>query len=524
MTQITHEQARRYLLAAADDLLGDDERALLMAHLRECDSCGAEADALNALGTRLKQNFQARWDTQDGPSKNVLAYIQSQTRRIIMTNRINLGLKISAGIVGLFVLGLALNFVIGQLRDLSRPGSGPTATLTPHTPLGGLIAFVSEEDGNLEIYTMRPDGSEIINLTHNAAQDYLPTWSPDGKRIAFVSQRNGNPDIFIMNADGSGLIQLTDSPGNEEGDFSWSPDGQKIVYVTSDAGDPSLGGLMVVNTDGSGNLPLVQQMGSYVFPGWSADGKQIVYQKQDLTGTNAADRGTYVVDADGTNRRHLSELGMDPLRSQVAGLFYTVQQGYDSEDRATWRLYRFGADGAAPVELGFARTPIATWFNGTNVTYVVKSGTSWSWYQQGDTTSLSPLAKWDFAANCEGYDKDLYLNDANHRLSPDGRHEFVNVNCRENRSWFYLVNADGSQIRQLLKDPAINPPKVDFWIESWSPDGRYVILSTKSSQTKADSDFYLLDIEQALRDPSTKLVRLTDDGTSKYDAVWQPLP
>ncbi|MHC4335208.1 MAG: TolB family protein [Planctomycetota bacterium] len=66
------------------------------------------------------------------------------------------------------------------------------------------IAFVSERDGNSEIYVMNADGSAQKNLTNNPASDEAPNWSPDGKMIAFASFRDGNYEIYVMNADGSG--------------------------------------------------------------------------------------------------------------------------------------------------------------------------------------------------------------------------------------------------------------------------------------------------------------------------------
>ena len=50
----------------------------------------------------------------------------------------------------------------------------------PNLPDGTKIAFASSRDGNSEIYVMDEDGGNQINLTHNAASDSKPAWSPSG--------------------------------------------------------------------------------------------------------------------------------------------------------------------------------------------------------------------------------------------------------------------------------------------------------------------------------------------------------
>jgi TolB protein len=63
---------------------------------------------------------------------------------------------------------------------------------------------------------MNADGTGQTNLTKNVAGDWSPAWSPDGKKIAFVSQRDGNLEIYVMNADGTGQTRLTDNPAPDE--------------------------------------------------------------------------------------------------------------------------------------------------------------------------------------------------------------------------------------------------------------------------------------------------------------------
>ena len=114
----------------------------------------------------------------------------------------------------------------------------------------GRIAFVSDRDGNSEIYVMDADGNNQTRLTNNLLniEDNYPNWSPDGRQIAFVSNRDGNPEIYVMDANGRHQTNLTK---NKSGDFYpvWSPDGKKIAFISDRDGYLQL---YVMNIDGSG--------------------------------------------------------------------------------------------------------------------------------------------------------------------------------------------------------------------------------------------------------------------------------
>lgn len=92
----------------------------------------------------------------------------------------------------------------------------------PETTTRYKIAFMSERDGNREIYIMNMDGSGQVNLTNNPAADWLPSFSPNGSKIAFTSDRDGNNEIYIMNVDGSEQVRLTNNLANDYGP-SFSP-------------------------------------------------------------------------------------------------------------------------------------------------------------------------------------------------------------------------------------------------------------------------------------------------------------
>jgi Tol biopolymer transport system component len=85
------------------------------------------------------------------------------------------------------------------------------------SPDGSRIAFVTDRDGNFEIYVMNVDGTNTINLTNNPATEFNPTWSPLGTKILFSTTRDGNSEIYSMNPDGTSQTRLT---SNSVGDFN----------------------------------------------------------------------------------------------------------------------------------------------------------------------------------------------------------------------------------------------------------------------------------------------------------------
>jgi TolB protein len=81
--------------------------------------------------------------------------------------------------------------------------AGDSETNPQASPDGQQIAFMSQRDGNWEIYVVSLDGTGLRRLTYQAANDGLPAWSPDGRHIAFVSDREGQWAVWALDVQGA---------------------------------------------------------------------------------------------------------------------------------------------------------------------------------------------------------------------------------------------------------------------------------------------------------------------------------
>ena len=228
-----------------------------------------------------------------------------------------------------------------------RPGGADVPAgievTAPQVVLGtvtGSITFQSNRDGNDEIYVMNGDGSGLINLTNNPADDSAPFWSPDGKSIAFQSSRNGNSEVYVMSADGSNPTRLTNNPSDDAVD-GWSPDGKRILFHTARDGNYEI---YVMNADGSNQTNLTNSPADDEIPDWSPDGTKIAF-----TSDRDGNPEIYVMNADGSDpSRVTNSPGEDlfpywsPDGTSIA--FYSHRDG-NSE------LYRMNVDGSNQVNL-----------------------------------------------------------------------------------------------------------------------------------------------------------------------------
>ena len=160
-----------------------------------------------------------------------------------------------------------------KIMMIKKDGTG-LITLTDSTLNSGFPSF--SPDGKNIVYRAwgaKNDGLRILNLEDHSIRvlttdyDNLPFWSPDGKLISFTRKHeNNNFDIYTIRPDGTDLRQLTTSPANDA-HAMWTVDSKHLMWSSGIYGfkdeaalyDDTFqpyGAIFIMNTDGSGKKQL----------------------------------------------------------------------------------------------------------------------------------------------------------------------------------------------------------------------------------------------------------------------------
>src|SRR5829696_2386739 len=242
--------------------------------------------------------------------------------------------------IGLVAATAALALLVPSLASAATPGK---------------IAFFSDRVGepDRDIWLMSgADGSGLLNLTNDATfDDRDPAWSPDGKQIAFISDRDGDQEIWVMNADGSSPRQLT-FDDKDQFSVDWSPDGRQLVFNVDET--PGGNTINLINADGSNPHAIATPPTDSTYYGthFSPDGQWIVFTNDASGGNNDF---LALIKPDGTQLHNITSIdgyAPDFTADGKQIVFYSDQADADGDNE----IMSIKVDGTDLKQLTFTPT------------------------------------------------------------------------------------------------------------------------------------------------------------------------
>jgi TolB protein len=129
-------------------------------------------------------------------------------------------------------------------------------------------------------------------------------WTPEQGDLLFSSNRSGNGEIYILRAGSQEWANLTDNPASDNW-AEWSPDGKRILFQSQRNGNLDL---FAVNADGSDLVQLTDNAAHDYVASWSPVGDEIYFASWRREPGESEDAvHFYVMNPDGSNQRRLMD-------------------------------------------------------------------------------------------------------------------------------------------------------------------------------------------------------------------------
>ncbi|HVG00166.1 MAG TPA: hypothetical protein VND68_10035, partial [Chloroflexia bacterium] len=130
--------------------------------------------------------------------------------------------------------------------------------------------------GEHQIYTVRPDGTDLKGPLTTAGINLYPTWNKAADRIIFRSSRDtdveGQSELYIMGPNGENQVRLTKTtPPVAHNNPRISPDGSRILFGSSPDLVTGLSqDLFTIGLNGQDLRRITDYPGIETYPSWSA--------------------------------------------------------------------------------------------------------------------------------------------------------------------------------------------------------------------------------------------------------------
>lgn len=210
------------------------------------------------------------------------------------------------------------------------------------------LAFISDRDGDWDIYLLSPDGT-LKNLTEESSgHEYFMNFTFDGKAVAFYSSDSGEVTPALVQTDGTGFKTMSWmeafasmlAEGRTDSDPAWSPDSKQIIWSKM----RGLGvDLYLANADGSDEKSLVNKGPTDSAPAWSSDGKKLTF-----TADQSDQQNVYVLDLASAEAIRLTEDSWDfqPVWSMDGKQILFARDVDDALKEGTIPIYIMNSDGS----------------------------------------------------------------------------------------------------------------------------------------------------------------------------------
>jgi Tol biopolymer transport system component len=326
----------------------------------------------------------------------------------------------------LIVAGCATGSRATSVPPETSPAPTPTIAsspiaqpaLSPTPKVDGLLVFNAETADGRQLFTMRPDGRDLKQITHVKGDAVAAEWAPDGKRITFQINVNDECSIAFVDHDGANLSIVPRPEGACEGEPTFTPDGVRLVFGGADPASGN-GAIWSMKTDGTDRVEIGVGFGLAFAPKVSPDGATVSASGWNLVEAEGHYEGFFTMAIDGTNPRWVSP------------------------NWANFPEHDWSPDGQSIVvsdrlahELGPANIALLEAVHGSSVSHP-KFLTN---FERGDQRALTPS------------------------FSPDG--EWIIFRLRENDLFaLYRIRSDGSDLERMSDPSTFVPNEID-----WGPD------------------------------------------------------
>jgi RHS repeat-associated protein len=383
----------------------------------------------------------------------------------------------------------------GELLIVATSSSG-LAAITPPTPEASAITASADLKVNPSTNLLAMNNSFVISewrrkkeqglISDTSLPLFLPSLmdasptlllSQSSSQIVFASNRDGNAQLYLMNSDGSSQTRLTNNLANDESP-KWSPDNSCILFQ-SDRDNPysCLSEVYLMSADGSSQMRLSNNTEDDSYAVWSPDGSRIAFQ----SARNDLSYQVYMMNSDGSNQVNISNSNSNDGQPSWSPDGTRIAFTSDRDHPGTPSIYVMNSNGSSQTRLTFSAATIRDEQPAWSPDGVKLAFTS---------TRDSVVESWQ---------------------ETDDEGGVINRTLVRTNKEVYLMNADGSnQVRLTNSLGNDDSPQ-------WSNDGTKIVFRSERERDCYDpiEQVWVMNID------GSNQVDLSNNGYGDYSPNWQ---